>query len=169
MLFNTQPALKQTLKIFEQQKQVIEIRWAGLKLPRGVPVPSRVIFCMHQQTAYAGDVGSLCGAQQSITQQRLAQAIALVCAIHREPSQNHDRHGVTGQAFHDPLRCRLRCNTANSQAVEANHRIGMAANISLRAVCFLVDQRMALQKLVQRDLPTIERINMISRGQFSNR
>ena len=44
MLFNTQPALKQTLEVFEQQKQMIGIRWAGLKFPRGVPLPSQTVF-----------------------------------------------------------------------------------------------------------------------------
>ena len=44
----------------------------------------------------------------------------------------------------------------------------MAAHVGLRAVGFLVDERKALQKLVQLALATIKGLNGVRTGQFAN-
>jgi hypothetical protein len=50
----------------------------------------------------------------------------------------------------------LRIDTADRQAVEAHHHVALAADVGLGAVGLLVDERVALQELVQRGLPAVE-------------
>ena len=45
----------------------------------------------------------------------------------------------------------------------------MAADVGLRAVGFLVDERKSLQKLVQCALAAIKGLNGVRTGQFANR
>lgn len=62
----------------------------------------------------------------------------------------------------------MRINAANGETVEANHHLPLTANVRLRATGFLVHQGIALQKLVQCSLPTIESIDLIRCKQFTN-
>ncbi len=124
---------------------------------------------MNQQSADASNVRSLRGAQQGIFQQRFTQPGTLVLQVHGKPGQNHHRHRVLRDAF-GQARCSLtRLHAANGQAVEANNRPGVATHIGLRGVGFLVYQRKALQKLVQRGLTAIESCDGIGSSQFANR
>jgi hypothetical protein len=73
----------------------------------------------------------------------------LVLKVHGKPGQNHHRHGVFCNAFGHAL-CRMGwLNATHGQTVETNDCAAMATHVGLRAVGFLVDQRKALQKLIQ--------------------
>lgn len=137
------------------------------KLPIEVPQPSGLILGMYQQCTNPGNIRRLCSAQQRIFEQCFAKPCALVLKVHGKPGQNHHRHGVLWNAF-GHTRCRVGwLDTANRQAVETNDRAGLAADVGLRAVGFLVDQRKALQKLVQCALATIKGPNGVRTGQFA--
>ena len=58
--------------------------------------------------------------------------------------------------------------TRDGEAVEADHHATLAADIGLRAVGLLVDERVALQELVQRGLAAVERIDLIRCSQLAN-
>lgn len=60
-------------------------------------------------------------------------------------------------------------DAANRQAVETKDRARMAAHVGLRAVGFLVDERKALQELIQCALATIKGLNGVRTSQFANR
>lgn len=147
---------------------MVRISRAGLEFPGFVPLPCRIILGMDQQAANAGDVGGLRGAQQRILEQSLAQTFTLMLLVHGEPGQNHDRHRVARQPLHHSRRRGLRIDTADGKAVEADHPVTLAADIGLRAVGLLVDERVALQELVQRGLATIERIDLIRCSELAN-
>ena len=123
---------------------------------------------MDQQAADTGDVGGLCGTQQRILEQGLAQSFALMLLVHCEPGQDHDRYRMTCQPLHYSLRRGLRIDDADRQAVEADHHIIMAANVGLRAVGLLVDERVALQELVQRSLAAVKSIDLIRCSELAN-
>ena len=115
-----------------------------------------------------GNIRRLCSAQQRIFEQCSAQPCALVLKVHGKSGQNHHRHGVLWNAF-DHTRCRIgRLHTTNRQAVEANDRARMAAHVGLGTVGLLVDERKALQKLVQCALATVKGLNSVRTGQFAN-
>ena len=123
---------------------------------------------MHQQCTNSGNVRRLRSAQQRIFEQCFAKPCALVLKVHGKPGQNHHRHGVLWNAF-GHTRCRIGwLDTANRQAVKTNDRARMAAHVGLRTVGFLVDERKALQKLIQCALATIEGLNGVRTGQFAN-
>ena len=156
------------LDVLHQKEQVKRIRWARFKLPMEVPLPGRLVLGMHQQCTNSGNVRRLCGAQQRIFEQCFAKPCALVLKVHGKPGQNHHRHGVLCNAF-GHTRCRNGLlHTANRQAVETNDRARMAAHVGLGTIGFLVDERKALQKLVQSTLATIKRLRSIRCGQFAN-
>ena len=106
--------------------------------------------------------------QWRIFEQRFAKPCALVLKGHGKPGQNHHWNWVLWNAF-SHTRCRIGgFNAANRQAVEANDRARMATHIRLRTVGFLVDERKALQKLVQCALATIKGLDGVRCGQFAN-
>ena len=156
------------LDVLHEKEQVERIGWAGFKLPIEVPQPSGLILGMYQQCTNPGNIRRLCSAQQRIFEQCSAQPCALVLKVHSKSGQNHHRHGVLWNAF-DHTRCRIgRLHTTNRQAVEANDRARMAAHVGLGTVGFLVDERKALQKLVQCALATVKGLNSVRTGQFAN-
>ena len=156
------------LDVLHQKEQVKRIRWAGFKLPIEIPLPGRLVLGVHQQCTNPGNVSRLCSAQQRIFEQCFAKPSALVLKVHCKPGQNHHRHGVLWNAF-GHTGCRTgRLNATNRQAVETNDRARMAGHVGLRAVGFLVDERKALQKLIQCALATIEGLNGVRTGQFAN-
>jgi hypothetical protein len=123
---------------------------------------------MHQQCTNSGNVCRLCSAQQRVFEQCFAKPSALVLKVHRKPGQNHHRHGVLWNTF-GYTRCRTgRLNATNRQTVETNDRARMATHVGLRAIRFLVDERKALQKLIQCALATVEGLNGVRAGQFAN-
>ena len=64
---------------------------------RFVPLPCCVVLGMDQQAADTRNVGGLCGAQQCILEQGLAQTFTLMLLVHSEPGQDQDRHRVARQ------------------------------------------------------------------------
>lgn len=123
---------------------------------------------MHQQAANAGEVGGLCGTQQGIFEQGLTEALALMFLVHGEPGQDHDRHRMTRQTLHHSRRRDFRIDAADRQAVKADHHVALAADIGLRAVGLLIDERVALQERVQRGLAAVESIDLIRGKELAN-
>ena len=122
---------------------------------------------MHQQCTNPGNFRRLRSSQQRIFEQCFAKSCALVLKVHGKPGQNHHRHGVLWNAF-GHTRCRIGWrHTANRQAVETNDRARMAAHVGLRTIGFLVDERKALQKLIQCALATIKGLNGVRTCQFA--
>ena len=95
--------------------------------------------------------------------------IALMFLVYRKPSQNHDWHRVTRLTLHDSRRSGLRIDTADDEAVEADHHVTLTTDVGLGAVGLLVNERIALQKLVQRGLTAIETIHLIRCCELANR
>jgi len=62
----------------------------------------------------------------------------------------------------------VRSNASLSKAIEANHHITLTANIGPRAVALLVDERVALQELVQRILTAVASIDLIGLTQLAD-
>ena len=118
---------------------------------------------MNQQATNASDVSRLCGAQQRILEQRLAQTFSLMITIHGHPCQDHDWHRMPGQTLHYARWSILRINTSDRQTVEAHDLGAKAAHIGLGAVGFLIDEGVALQELVEGQLPTVEAFRRIRR------
>ena len=155
------------LDVLHQKEKVKWVRWAGFKLPMEIPLPGRLVLGVNQQCTNTCNIRRLRCAQQRIFEQCFTKPCALVLKVHGKPGQNHHRHGVLRNAF-GHTRCRIGwLDTANRQAVETNDRARMAAHVGLRAVRFLVDERKALQKLVQCRLTTIKRLNSVRTGQFA--
>ena len=122
---------------------------------------------MNQQCTNPGNIRRLRCPQQRIFKQRFAKPCALVLKVHGKPGQNHHGHGVLWNTF-GHTRCRIGwLDTANRQAVETNDRARMVAHVGLRAVGFLVDERKALQELIQCALATIKGLNGVRTGQFA--
>ena len=156
------------LDVLHQKEQVKRVRWAGFKLPIEIPLPGRLVLGVNQQCTNPGNIRRLRCAQQRIFEQCFAKPCALVLKVHGKPGQNHHRHGVLWNAF-GHTRCRIGwLDTAYRQAVETDDRARLAAHVGLRAVGFLVDERKALQKLVQCGLTTIKGLNGVRTGQFAN-
>ena len=88
--------------------------------------------------------------------------------VHGEPGQDHDRHRVARQPLHHSRRRGFRIDATNGQAVKADHHVTLAADIGLRAVGLLIDERVALQELIQRGLTAVERIDLIRCSQLAN-
>ena len=86
---------------------------------------------------------------------------SLVITIHRQPREDHDRHRMPGQPLHHTSRGIFGINAADGQTVEADHFAVQATNIGLCAVGLLIDQSMALQELIERRLPTVERLHRV--------
>ena len=123
---------------------------------------------MHKQCTNYGNVRRLRSAQQRIFEKRFAKPNALVLKVHCKSGQNHYRHRVLWDAF-GHTRCRIGwLNAANGQAVETNDCAVIATHVGLRVVGFLVDERKALQKLVQFALATIKGLNGVRASQFAN-
>ena len=123
---------------------------------------------MHKQCTNSCNVRRLCSAQQRIFEQCFAKPCALVLKVHGKPGQNHHRYGVLWNAFGHTRCCIGWLNAANRQAIETNDRARMATHVGLRTIGFLVDERKALQKLIQCALATIEGLNGVRTGQFAN-
>jgi len=156
------------LEVLEHQEQVVRVSRAGLEFPRLVPLPRCIVLGMDQQAANACDVGSLSGAQQRILEQGLAQTFTLMLFVHCEPGQDHDWYRITRQPLHHSRRRGLGIDTADRQTVEADHHVLVAADVGLGAVGLLVDERVALQELVQRGMAAVESIDLIRRKQLAN-
>jgi len=80
---------------------MVRIGRTGLKFPRFIPPPRRIILGMYKQAANSSDIGSLRCAQQCILEQGLTQFFALMLLVNRKTSQNHDWHWVTRKALHE--------------------------------------------------------------------
>jgi hypothetical protein len=63
-----------------------------------------VVFGVNREGADAGDVGGLQGALHGIAQERFANALALPAAIDGQAREQHDGHGMFGQAFGQAFR-----------------------------------------------------------------
>ena len=123
---------------------------------------------MYQQGTNPGYVRRLCCTQQRIFEQCFAKPCALMLKVHGKPGQNHHRHGVLWNTF-GHTRCRIEwLNATHGQTIETNDRAGMAPHVGLRAVGFLIDERKALQELIQCALATIKGLNGVRTGQFAN-
>jgi len=105
------------------------IRWAGLKLPLQVPLPSYFILDMHKQRSDTCYVSRLRSAQQRVSEQCFPQPRPLMLNIHSQPGQDHDRHRVLWNAFDHSGRCCCGVDTANGKAVKPNHRPAVATHI----------------------------------------
>ena len=88
--------------------------------------------------------------------------------VHREPRQDHDRHRVARQPLHHSRRRGFWIEAADGDTVEADHHVTLAADVGLRAVGLLVDERVALQELVQRCLAAVEGIDLIRCSKLAN-
>ena len=75
---------------------------------------------------------------------------------------------MSGQAFHDTRCGGLWINTPDRQTVEADHGAIAAAHIGLRTVGLLVEQGVALQKLIQLRLTAIKLFDGIGRLKFAD-
>jgi hypothetical protein len=75
---------------------------------------------------------------------------------------------VARQPLHHSRRRGFRIDATNGQTVEADHHVTLAADIGLRAVGLLVDERVALQELVQRGLAAVESIDLIRCSELAN-
>ena len=144
------------------------IRWAGLKLPLQIPLPSYFILDMHKQRSDTGNVSRLRSAQQRVSEQCFPQPRPLMLNIHSQPGQDHDRHRVLWNAFDHSGRCCCWVDTADGKAVKPNHRPAIATHIGLGTVGLLIDQRKSLQKLVERSLATIKGLDSVRASQFAN-
>src|SRR5690606_36860316 len=147
---------------------MVRIGRAGLEFPGCVPLTRRIVFGMYQQAANPGDVCGLCGAQQRILEQGLAQVLALMRFLDGEPCQDHDRHRMACEPFHPSRRRGFRIDAADGETVEADHHATLAADVGLRGIGLLVDERVALQELVQRSLAAIESIDLIRSKQLAS-
>lgn len=142
---------------------MIRIGRTGFKFPGRVPPLRRIVLGMDQQAANAGDVGGLSRTQQRILQQSLTETLALMRLVYCEPSQDHHGYRAARQPFHHSGGRRLRIDAAEREAVESHHLVALAANVCLYAVSFLADERVTLQELVKRGIPTIEGVRLIQR------
>ena len=79
----------------------------------------------------------------------LCQAQRLGAQGPRQAGPEYHRHGVLCNAFGFTRRHIGWHNTDNRQAVETDDLAQMAAHVGLRTIGFLVDERKALQKLIQ--------------------
>ena len=133
-----------------------------------MPLPGKLVLGVYQQCTNPSNIRSLRCAQQRIFEQCFAKPCALVLKVHGKPGQNHHRNGVLWNTF-GHTRCRMGwLDAANRQSVETKDRARMAAHVGLRAVGFLVDERKALQELIQCALATIKGLNGVRGGQFAN-
>lgn len=141
---------------------------AGLKLPFEIPLPSGFILGVHKQRTDACNISRLRSAQQRVLQQGFAQACPLMLNIHGQSCQNHDWDGVLRDALDHSRRSSCGVDTADSKAVKPNHRTTVTTHVGLRAIGPLVDQRKALQKLIECSLAAIKGLDGVRAGQFAN-
>jgi hypothetical protein len=132
-------------------------------------LPGRVIFGVDEYCPDTGDIRGLCGAENRIFEKCPAQPLRLVHPVHRQAGENHRRNRMSGQPFYHSRWCILMGDTANAQTVKANHPAFGAADIGLGTVGPLIDQSVALQKLIKRRLATIKRRYLICSAQFAYR
>ncbi len=147
---------------------MIGVGRAGFEFPRCVPLPRSLILGVNQEATNACYVSSLCGAQQRVFEQCLAQSFPQVMTIDGQPCQDHDRHRMLGQALHDTCWSILRINASDRQTVEAHYLCTKAAHVGLGTVGFLVNEGIALQKLVEWRLPAVEAFRRIRRRELAN-
>jgi hypothetical protein len=156
------------LDVLHPVEKVKRVRFTGLELPVEIPLPSSIVLGVHQQGTYPGDICCLRRALQSILEKGLAKPDALMLEIHRRARKNHHLHRALRDAFDHSGSRRCRFDAAHCQTAKADHNTGVATNIGLRAVGFLIDQRKTLQELIECGLTAIEGLNGVRTGQSAN-
>lgn len=92
-------AASETLDVFDQQVKVERIRWRRNESEMLVETAGVFVLGVDGQSADAGDVGGLNCPQHRILEQTGTDSLALQSATDREPGDEHDRHGMAGQAL----------------------------------------------------------------------
>ena len=137
------------------------VRCTGLELPVEVLLARGIVLRVHQQSTYSGDIGRLGGALQCVLEKRLAKPDTLMAKVYSQAGQNHHRHRLLRDAFDHAGSGSCWFGTADCQTVEAHHNTRVAANIGLRAVRLLVDQRESLQELIECGLAAVKGLDRI--------
>ena len=76
--------------ILKQHKEVHRVCWGWNEVEMLVKAPGFVVICLHGECAYASYIRRQQGALHRVSQQRLANALALPVRIDCRPGKQHD-------------------------------------------------------------------------------
>ncbi len=93
----------ESLDVFDQQVKVESVRRRRNESEMLIEPAGVLVLGVDRQGADAGDVGGLECPQHRILEQTSTDPSALRSATDREPREQHDRHGMAGQALGQPF------------------------------------------------------------------
>src|SRR5208283_3312382 len=152
--------------ILKQDKEVQGVRRGGDEVEMFIEAPRFLIFCVHGKGANAGYIRCLQRTLHCVSQQRLANALALPAAINGKPREQHDGHGMLCQAFLQALGSVLQCHMAYGQRVITDNDFTHDPHVSLRGACLLVLPGIAQKISVQLFAATIKSFDWMVTSQF---
>jgi hypothetical protein len=92
-----------------------------------------LILRMHREGTDAGNIGRLEGALHCVPQKRLANALAMPAAIHRQARKQHNRHRVARQSLGQTLGGFFWCYVADSESVSTDRQTSASAPLMIWA------------------------------------
>jgi hypothetical protein len=107
-----------TLEVFDEQHEVEWVAWGGFELGAVLVEGScGLVFAMDQQGTQPDLIGCCGDSPERISEQRPAQAVALLREIGTEAGQDDDGYRVSTSAFLDSLWGLVGCDRACGEGV----------------------------------------------------
>jgi len=107
------------------------VRRGGDEIEFKVKAPRFSLLRMHRESANAGNIGCLQGAQHRVLQKRFAYALALPAVIYCQAREQHDGNRMPCQPLSQALGCFLPRHLAHGQGVIADDGIFREPDIGL--------------------------------------
>jgi hypothetical protein len=126
-----------------------------------VILPRLIVLGVNRQSADAGDICRLQGAQNGVAEKSAADALPLPIFVNSETSQQHDRNRMLCQTFAKPFRCVGIFQLARCQAVITNHCVVDQADIGLRGTRTLILKGVFDEPAIEVRLAAIECIKNV--------
>ena len=119
---------------------------------------------MHENAAYAHDIGSLRRAQNGVLQERGAETFALPGSIDRQPAENGHGHRIWHVAA-DRTRRIDKVQRSSRQAIVADDPPSVCNDICARGSADLIGARPAAQPIVKRGMSALKEVKFMRFGQ----
>src|SRR5713101_1396134 len=148
-------------KVFHEQHKLFRIERRRLKAKFLVESHSLVIKSMNQNGTSSNGVGCACGTPQSVDQECLAKTGALFTPVNCQSRKQDDADRVPCQSFGDAGGGLFFSDCSSGKRIIADDVTETVNDISAGGIALLVGKGEALQPIVQRRLPAIERRQVV--------
>lgn len=142
---------------------------AGFEFQSFVPSPCLLVLGMDKEGSDANNFCSGGGSEQSILDERLANASPLLRSVNSQTGKQHHGDRMPGQPLAHPDRRFGVLHRSSGKAVKGDHRRFPADDIGSGAVGALICKGKSLQKVIERLLPALEGVNFVRFVKFFDR